>query len=127
MQVWKSHQQRFFDERQEDDLHLGGDCRCDSPGFSAKYGSYSLMDMECSKVLDMQLVQVSTAYLRTKLFHLQIVLNQCVNQIDKGKKRSFIRFLVQRGHQFKRDGVGRSQTLFEQLGGQRSECHQLDN
>ena len=87
MQVWKSHQQRFFDERQEDDLHLGGDCRCDSPGFSAKYGSYSLMDMECSKVLDMQLVQVSTAYLRTKLFHLQIMLNQCVNQIDKGGKK----------------------------------------
>ena len=37
---------------------LGGDARCDSPGYSAKYGSYSLMDLETNKILDIQLVQV---------------------------------------------------------------------
>ena len=37
---------------------LGGDGRCDSPGHSAKYGSYSLMDVEQNKILDSQLVQV---------------------------------------------------------------------
>ena len=40
------------------DLILGGDGRCDSPGHSAKYGSYSLMDVEQNKILDSQLVQV---------------------------------------------------------------------
>lgn len=38
-------------------LILGGDGRCDSPGHSTKYGSYSLMDLEQNKILDSQLVQ----------------------------------------------------------------------
>ena len=37
---------------------LGGDGRCDSPGYCAKYGSYSCMDMDTNKILDIQLVQV---------------------------------------------------------------------
>ncbi|VDI11931.1 Hypothetical predicted protein, partial [Mytilus galloprovincialis] len=36
---------------------LGGDGRCDSPGYSAKYGSYTLMDLNTNKILDIQLVQ----------------------------------------------------------------------
>ena len=40
------------------ELILGGDGRCDSPGHSAKYGSYSLMDLEQNRILDSQLVQV---------------------------------------------------------------------
>ncbi|MES9883074.1 MAG: hypothetical protein ABW185_19595 [Sedimenticola sp.] len=40
-------------------LSLGGDARCCSPGHTAKYGSYSLMNLQTSKVMDMQLVQVS--------------------------------------------------------------------
>ncbi|XP_068736804.1 uncharacterized protein [Montipora capricornis] len=39
------------------ELILGGDGRCDSPGHSAKYGSYSLTDLEQNKILDSQLVQ----------------------------------------------------------------------
>ena len=42
------------------ELILGGDCRCDSPGHSAKYGTYSLMDVEQNKIVDSQLVQVCT-------------------------------------------------------------------
>ena len=41
------------------ELILGGDGRCDSPGHSAKYGSYTVMDVEKNKILDSQLVQVS--------------------------------------------------------------------
>ncbi|CAC5398264.1 unnamed protein product [Mytilus coruscus] len=36
---------------------LDGDGRCDSPGYSAKYGSYTLMDLNTNKILDIQLVQ----------------------------------------------------------------------
>ena len=39
-------------------LKLGGDARCCSPGHTAKYGSYTLMDLQTSKVVDMQLIQV---------------------------------------------------------------------
>lgn len=43
-----------------DEVIVGGDGRCDSPGHSAKYGTYSLMDAEQNKILDSQLVQVCT-------------------------------------------------------------------
>ena len=37
-------------------LVIGGDGRADSPGHSAKYGSYTIFDLEKSNVLDVQLV-----------------------------------------------------------------------
>ncbi|XP_055958272.1 uncharacterized protein LOC126827962 [Patella vulgata] len=40
-------------------VKLGGDARCCSPGHTAKYGSYSLMDLESGIVLDVQLIQVT--------------------------------------------------------------------
>ena len=39
-------------------LIIGGDGRADSPGHSAKYGSYTVMELEMGVVLDVQLVQV---------------------------------------------------------------------
>ena len=39
-------------------LVLGGDGRADSPVHSAKYGSYSLVDVKQNKVVDLKLVQV---------------------------------------------------------------------
>ena len=44
-------------------LKLGGDARCCSPGHTAKYGSYTLMDLQTSKVVDMQLIQVCYKHL----------------------------------------------------------------
>jgi hypothetical protein len=37
---------------------LGGDGRADSPGHSAKYGSYGLVDEETGMIVDIKLVQV---------------------------------------------------------------------
>ena len=37
---------------------LAGDERADSPGHSAKYGSYTFVELTCSKVVDFQLIQV---------------------------------------------------------------------
>ena len=42
----------------EDGLVLAGDGRCDSPGYSAKFGSYTLMEQQVNRVVDFQLVQV---------------------------------------------------------------------
>ena len=39
-------------------LIIGGDGRADSPGHSAKYGSYGILDLTTNKVINMQLVQV---------------------------------------------------------------------
>jgi solute carrier family 8 (sodium/calcium exchanger) len=37
---------------------LGGDGRADTPGHSAKYGTYSMVDLDEGVVVDIQLVQV---------------------------------------------------------------------
>lgn len=57
--VWQKNQQEMFDSLRERGLpvKLGGDARCCSPGHTAKFGSYSLMNLDTSKVLDVQLVQ----------------------------------------------------------------------
>ena len=40
-------------------INLHGDGRCDSPGHSAKYGTYTLMDNGSGKVVAFSVVQVS--------------------------------------------------------------------
>ena len=44
---------------QQGDVCLIGDGRCDSPGYSAKYGTYTFMDSETKKIVDFEVVQVS--------------------------------------------------------------------
>ena len=41
------------------DLKLSGDGRCDSPGYSAKYCTYSLMDSATDLIIDYKLIQSS--------------------------------------------------------------------
>jgi solute carrier family 8 (sodium/calcium exchanger) len=57
--LWKEQQQSMFGVLNafDEPLSLGGDGRCDSPGFSAKFGSYTLMDLEHNVILDFELVQ----------------------------------------------------------------------
>ena len=40
-------------------LTLGGDGKADTPGHSAKYGSYGLLDLDLMLVVHIELVQVS--------------------------------------------------------------------
>ncbi|CAC5386886.1 unnamed protein product [Mytilus coruscus] len=59
VRFWK-HQQtqhvaRYRDGRES--LVIGGDGRADTPGHSAKYGSYSMVDLNQGVVIDVQLVQ----------------------------------------------------------------------
>lgn len=39
-------------------LILGGDGRADSPGHSAEFGTYSMIELNHNVVLDIQIVQV---------------------------------------------------------------------
>ena len=56
--VWEESQQKLFQASEGKTLVLGGDARKDSPGHSAKYGSYTLMDLGSNKIVDTQLIQV---------------------------------------------------------------------
>ena len=60
--VWERHQRTLISELMEENkgLELGGDGRADSPGHSAKYGSYSIIELNKNKVVDLKLVQVTT-------------------------------------------------------------------
>ena len=60
LEVWQNHQEAMITsiQGQERDLRLAGDMRCCSPGHTAKYGSYTMIDLEVGMVLDIQLVQV---------------------------------------------------------------------
>ncbi|XDV52549.1 hypothetical protein PO909_021269 [Leuciscus waleckii] len=42
---------------QNKNVILGGDMRADSPGHSAKYGSYTMMNLQTNNIIDIQLVQ----------------------------------------------------------------------
>ena len=59
--VWEKHQAMLLAQlrREKRALVIGGDGRADSPGHSAKFGSYTVMELEKQIVVDVQLVQVS--------------------------------------------------------------------
>ncbi|XP_077060976.1 uncharacterized protein LOC143713532 [Siphateles boraxobius] len=61
VQAWQNDQAKNFSDLRAMDggLVLAGDCRSDSPGHCAKYGSYSLIEDRVNKVVDVQLVQSS--------------------------------------------------------------------
>ena len=58
--VWKRNQEALLQQVRLEGrgLIISGDGRADSPGHSAKYGSYTVMELEMGVVLDVQLVQV---------------------------------------------------------------------
>ena len=39
-------------------MTLAGDGRCDSPGHSAKYGTYTVLDVKSNKIVDFKVVSV---------------------------------------------------------------------
>lgn len=57
-EAWQQEQESVITEIGERDVWLSGDGRCDSPGFSAKYGTYTLLDQETDKVVDFSVIHV---------------------------------------------------------------------
>ncbi|KAM7286362.1 uncharacterized protein ISCGN_030184 [Ixodes scapularis] len=57
--VWNAEQECILEEmRSAGGAHLSGDGRCDSPGFSAKYGTYSFYSNTLNKIVHTEQVQV---------------------------------------------------------------------
>ena len=73
--VWEDSQRKYFDFIRGKNLVLGGDARMDSPGHSAKYGSYTLMDLERNKIIDTQLIQVTRTTICCFLFFFIIFMS----------------------------------------------------
>ena len=61
--------------------HFSRDGRCDSPGYSAKYGTYSLMNIETNMVFDFQVVHASQAgnSNRMEKYGLEVLLKKKIN------------------------------------------------
>ncbi|XP_075526238.1 uncharacterized protein LOC142557927 [Dermacentor variabilis] len=57
LEVWTKHQNLLFEELAGKPLLVAGDGRADSPGHSAKYGTYSLIDIDRNKVFHVETVQ----------------------------------------------------------------------
>ena len=58
--VWRNFQEDYISDILSDgrSIAVGGDGRADTPGHNAKYGSYTLLDLDEGVVVDIQLVQV---------------------------------------------------------------------
>ncbi|KAK3740411.1 hypothetical protein QZH41_009472 [Actinostola sp. cb2023] len=55
--AWLHEQQTVWTDIGEREVWISGDGRCDSPGFSAKYGTYTMIDQETDKIVDFKLIQ----------------------------------------------------------------------
>ncbi|XP_033729533.1 uncharacterized protein LOC117318682 [Pecten maximus] len=57
--VWEDSLEQELQSLQGKNVKVGGDARYCSPGHTAKYSSYSLMDLDTGKILATELVQVT--------------------------------------------------------------------
>lgn len=60
-QEYLLQQEAILNSLPSEGVRLSGDGRCDSPGYSAKYCTYSLMDMSSNKIVTSNVVQVTEA------------------------------------------------------------------
>ena len=58
--IWNAKQSELLNKCRAtgSPLTIGGDGRADSPGHSAKFGSYGIIDLSINKVIHIELVQV---------------------------------------------------------------------
>ena len=61
---WNANQQELLNSlgEREGGLVLAGDGRCDSPGYCAKFGSFTLIEQRLNRVVAFELVQVGTGW-----------------------------------------------------------------
>uniref|UniRef100_A0A3Q2Q7U9 Uncharacterized protein n=1 Tax=Fundulus heteroclitus TaxID=8078 RepID=A0A3Q2Q7U9_FUNHE len=80
IQTWKTSQQKLMSTLASKKLDLGDDARCDSMGHSAKFGSYSLLELEKNKIISVQLVQSNEVQ---GSYHMELEgLKRCREAVD---------------------------------------------
>ncbi|KAH7955613.1 hypothetical protein HPB52_001865 [Rhipicephalus sanguineus] len=55
--VWEKEKMALHQQLKPTGARLAGDSRSDSPGYCAKYGTYSLLETSINKIIDVELVQ----------------------------------------------------------------------
>ncbi|XP_033127102.1 uncharacterized protein LOC117124881 [Anneissia japonica] len=82
LNVWKDKQADLLQAARHSDVTVGGDARCDSMGHSAKYGSYTLLDLDKNKILAMELVQSNKT---GGSYHMELEgLKRCLTVLENG-------------------------------------------
>lgn len=74
LKKWREEQEQLVEKLSnlEGRVVLSGDGRSDSPGHSAKYGAFNVIEQMVNKVLDVELIQVS-------LFNFKPIGSHCSN------------------------------------------------
>ncbi|KAL1481106.1 hypothetical protein MTO96_050460 [Rhipicephalus appendiculatus] len=92
VQVWTTQQASLVEACKGRELHLLGDGRCDSPGHSAKYLTYTLMDADSKKVLNFTQVQVGQdSQVKTSPQMEKVGFVQCLREVrSKGLEVSSV-------------------------------------
>ena len=73
--VWKHSQQELLSKCRSP-VVIGADGRADSPGHSAKFGSYGIIDMNTNKVIHIELVQVRTFHYYKHKISIHLLVEQ---------------------------------------------------
>jgi len=60
-EAWLAERRVIIDSLQGKSLVISGDGRCDSPGFCAKYGTYTVMELDSKQIVDFAVVHVTEA------------------------------------------------------------------
>ena len=113
--TWLNQQSTYIDKIIEkgSGCYLSGDGRCDSPGYNAKYCTYSLYDNNISKIIEISLTQVTEAGNSNRMEKYGLI-----KVLDK---------MAQKGIALKQITTDRHQSVKEYLREERSDIeHQFD-
>ena len=89
--VWKQHQEEILDQLKHEKrgLVLGGDGRADTPGHCAKFGLYTLMELEKQIVLDVQLIHVSSKHHTSPTHKLNYIRAMKLVEVTTWRRRAW--------------------------------------
>ena len=78
LSVWKDKQHQLLSAilKQCSAIIIGGDGRAGSPGHSAKFGSYGILDLNTNKVLHIELVQVLSKSIVHNNSYIRLLIEQ---------------------------------------------------
>lgn len=60
--MWLQEQGRLLEQIKGTEVDISGDARCDSPGYSAKYSTYSVHVQQINKIIHSIQVQLGEVY-----------------------------------------------------------------